>query len=369
MIIQTNLLVVLAVLLGTTTTTTVNAAFLPSSSTSSTSRSCCTNNQRQKLVVPTRPIITSSQGRRRVKETEWTTLQSSIHRTLDEITDTTTVTVTFPGGDEETATKQTPLRGVDVFGHAPTTSSSTSSSSSTSVSRSSSSSSTSSTRSSNVDVIVEERSNDDDDSYFAYNNSNHGRYSNEECSLSDNENLHTLADDMAESIDIEREGKLLEALDSYNVVSILTTTAAVAGMEGLTVPEYLPQQLLHYGAVIAATCAAFCGMYSTVIFSLSSAYGKAAIGRSKDDLFMKFMDDSSSLRAKGFDAFMCALGLFLSEEVVICSEQLSREYVPPFLVGSLIFGSFIYRDWKQLMKTASPIFADQSPFVSKRKQK
>lgn len=95
---------------------------------------------------------------------------------------------------------------------------------------------------------------------------------NDETCTIENGDFQVLVEELAESIDLDREQTRMDSFSSYILVTCLTATASFATVKGQGVIDGLdwPTMLIHYGAVAISTIAALSGTYATVIFSMTS---------------------------------------------------------------------------------------------------
>lgn len=77
---------------------------------------------------------------------------------------------------------------------------------------------------------------------------------------------------------LERQLIRLEGLEPYVLVSVLTATASYST---ITSAEFITDGVIDWtgaGLLASALGSTLCGLYSTIIFSLSILYGKTALG-------------------------------------------------------------------------------------------
>jgi hypothetical protein len=78
----------------------------------------------------------------------------------------------------------------------------------------------------------------------------------------------------------------------------------------------------------------------------------------RDAMFDYFMENTEALRKKGFQAYMSALFLFVIELVLVTAECVEAEIRYPVLIGLTLIAGFMFKDWKDIIDFATPIFAD-----------
>lgn len=104
---------------------------------------------------------------------------------------------------------------------------------------------------------------------------------------------------------------------------------------------------------------AILGLYSTIIFSLTILYGKAALGGERDLEYEKFLRRTVRPRVHGARCFTLSLGLFMVEAFLVLIE---RTYHRPWFL--CVFGTtvaalfYLYRDWRLTFRMAEYIYRD-----------
>mmetsp|Transcript_20169 Transcript_20169/g.32525 ORF Transcript_20169/g.32525 Transcript_20169/m.32525 type:complete len:308 (-) Transcript_20169:162-1085(-) len=179
-----------------------------------------------------------------------------------------------------------------------------------------------------------------------------------ECDSS-NQDYAKLADEFAESIDISREAARMDSFDSYITVSVLTATASFNCLQGLNLPagaDFGCVILYNLTSLIATACC-LAGIYSTVVFSFSSIYGRTAVGLGRDTVYEEFLAKTGDLRRKGFEAYGFSLILLLSEILLVSAEHLDNHLLWPVLLVGSCFATLFMGDWKQMVELAGPIFS------------
>jgi len=170
----------------------------------------------------------------------------------------------------------------------------------------------------------------------------------------------SLVEEIAESIDVARETARLDGLSAYIVVSGLTCASSLSVCLGFIGFSHttLEATILDCITVLSASLSGITGIYSTVVFSLCVCYGRTAIGKNNDKGYDAFMRDTESYRSKAFRAYLASLCLFLFEIVLISSEQIPEPIRYPYLALLSIASIFLSRDCAEIVKQASPIFAN-----------
>lgn len=177
---------------------------------------------------------------------------------------------------------------------------------------------------------------------------------------SDTENsCQTLAEEMAESIDITREITRLDSFSPCIKVSCLVASFSVEicmGVDGL--PNLtLQDNLFHYADVVTATLCILASIYTTVVFSMCSIYGRTAIGRNMDSAYDEFIRHSEIYRVKAFRTYLTSLWLFLFEITLTAAEQMNYIRYPFLMIISTI-ALFFYRDWTSMLAIANQIVTE-----------
>lgn len=157
-------------------------------------------------------------------------------------------------------------------------------------------------------------------------------------------------------------------MDSYVLVSTLTSSmsfGALLGFNPSTVPasaipaiNFLYQGLC--GAIqVVAGLSAICGLYSTIIFSLTILYGKSALGAERDREYDKFLQSTARARVRGFRCFTLSLGLFALEAILVLVERTCFRLVSlPVCGTAAVLLYLLYKDWKLTVDSAEMIYKD-----------
>lgn len=98
-----------------------------------------------------------------------------------------------------------------------------------------------------------------------------------ECTIIDDE-LEEELKKLGDLEPLERQLIRLEGLEPYVLVSVLTATASYST---ITSEEFIVDGVVDWtgaGLLASALGSTLCGLYSTIIFSLSILYGKTALG-------------------------------------------------------------------------------------------
>ena len=156
---------------------------------------------------------------------------------------------------------------------------------------------------------------------------------------------------------------LLDSFDAHIVVSVLTATASFAALfetnsldEGTTRSSSSYMSLLHNVSVLTCSICSLSGIYATVVFSLSSIYGRAAVGTGRMDIYEEFLKSTETIRYKAFVMYLLSLILFIVLLVGTATEKIDQEYRIYFFSFLLFLSIFSYNDWNTIIKCAGPIF-------------
>lgn len=96
---------------------------------------------------------------------------------------------------------------------------------------------------------------------------------------------------------LERQLIRLEGLEPYVLVSVLTATASYST---ITSEEFITDGVIDWtgaGLLASALGSTLCGLYSTIIFSLSILYGKTALGANNVRLIFRLVSTNQRLFA------------------------------------------------------------------------
>lgn len=124
----------------------------------------------------------------------------------------------------------------------------------------------------------------EDDDSFEENNGEGSASINAggECTIIDDE-LEEELKKLGDLEPLERQLIRLEGLEPYVLVSVLTATASYST---ITSEDFIVDGVIDWtgaGLLASALGSTLCGLYSTIIFSLSILYGKTALGEFDTD--------------------------------------------------------------------------------------
>lgn len=164
-------------------------------------------------------------------------------------------------------------------------------------------------------------------------------------------------------------------MDSYVLVSTLTASMSFGALLGFS-PIYengvLPATMMTnpimkfiYQAIVVlippvSGISSLCGLYATLVFSLTILYGKSALGAERDREYDKLIRKTVRARVHGARSFLLSLGLFAVEAFLVLVERtFNRLWCTVSAVGVSGFIMYhLYRDWRLLYDTAESIFKD-----------
>jgi hypothetical protein len=170
--------------------------------------------------------------------------------------------------------------------------------------------------------------------------------------------------------DFFRQMARLESMDSYVLVSTLTASMSFGCLLGFqpsaaatNAAKTVTMALLHTGLCqtiqVVSGLSALCGLYSTLIFSLTILYSKSALGAERDREYDKFIKRTVKARVRGFRSFTLSMGLFAMDALLVIAERTSFRWAagPAACAASAIL-YFLYTDWKLLYQSAEIIYKD-----------
>jgi hypothetical protein len=163
--------------------------------------------------------------------------------------------------------------------------------------------------------------------------------------------------------DFFRQSARLNAWDSYVLCSVLCTSTSYNALQAFHLDD-AHQEISLYVMVLlplirlAAGLSVICGLYSTMVFSISILYGYTALGMERDPQYDDFLKNTAGLRQKAFTAFSLALGFFSILVGLVLSEKMPLILHIP--VGIVIIAALFvgFKDWKTLVDNANPIYSD-----------
>jgi len=172
--------------------------------------------------------------------------------------------------------------------------------------------------------------------------------------------------------DFFRQVARLESMDSYVLVSTLTTSMSFGSLIGfspsLAVSKTLlssTTKLFYNGLCLAIQAvsglSALYGVHAMVVFSLTILYAKSALGSERDIEYDKFIRKTVRARVRGFRCFSLSISLFAAEVFLVLTERMfavSRACTVPFGIFAAGILYYLYRDWKLLYHTAEIIYQD-----------
>ena len=145
---------------------------------------------------------------------------------------------------------------------------------------------------------------------------------------------------------------------------------------------------LGLGIQIVSGLSTLCGLYATIIFSLTILYGKSAVGccdirvvspilpilriltrtvvfaawklgAERDVQYDDFLRKTARARIHGFKSFSYSLGLFSMLAMLVFVERISFRTcsLPALCTASFILFK-LYKDWRLLFQNAETIYSD-----------
>jgi len=151
----------------------------------------------------------------------------------------------------------------------------------------------------------------------------------------------------------------LDSFDSYIVVSVLTATASFAALlddnpEGAKSLTQKP--LARNVAILICAICSLSGIYSTVVFSFSSIYGRTAIGMGNHRACESFLEATASTRKKAFYSYLTSLVLFIVLLIIAAMDKIDPQLEAPLGVVLVGVSALVYRDWGHIVRAAGVIF-------------
>lgn len=163
--------------------------------------------------------------------------------------------------------------------------------------------------------------------------------------------------------DFFRQASRTSAWEQYVVVSILCSSISFGALSNFALnPDhegiYIYDVVLRSIVQLVASVSCLCGLYSTMVFSLSILYGRTALGLERDVQYDRFLDNTQDIRDAGFLSFSSSLALFAVLVVLVLAEDLPL--VMGFPIGFVMSGALVigFRDWERLVVHAADIFFD-----------
>ena len=189
-------------------------------------------------------------------------------------------------------------------------------------------------------------------------------------SISDSLSSHIYCLKLFSIGDFFRQVARLESMDSYVLVSTLTSSMSFGCLLGFT-PSTATKALLHIQSAaskyiyrnlcltipVVAGLSAIFGLYAAIIFSLTILYGKSALGAERDVEYDDFIRATARARVHGFRCFSLSLGIFALEAVLVLIERTFFRVLSLPVMG--LTGVILYKlwqDWTLLIDSAEIIY-------------
>ena len=166
-------------------------------------------------------------------------------------------------------------------------------------------------------------------------------------------------------IDIEREKTKMESFECYILVSVLTATASFSTLQDFTPLDdngaSMYCQVLLIITQIIAGLSTICGLYATVVFSLTVLYAKSAIGLNRDATYSYFLKETGMARVRGFRAFSISLLAFAVEAALVTFLRLPAFARFPVLFVTVGILRLLGNDWLLIVDKAGVIYTGVIP--------
>jgi len=184
----------------------------------------------------------------------------------------------------------------------------------------------------------------------------------EECSILDAE-VDAGLKKLGDLEPLERQLIRLDGFEPYILVSILTASASYQTYTNLEMASSPGAALDAPEALLFLSCfgSILCGLYSTLVFSLTVLYGKTALGMDREATYVYFLEQTTAKRERGYQAFILSLASFGINILVLGVNTLPDKFTP---LGSVVaFGIFIFSvtEWMEITNAATPIFTNLIP--------
>ena len=157
---------------------------------------------------------------------------------------------------------------------------------------------------------------------------------------------------------IERQVIRIGGLEPYVLVSALTSTASYDTFCSLDTTQLDLATLLLFFSLLGSI---LCGLYSTIIFSLSILYAKTALGMDRDQPYSYFLEQTATKRKRGFAAFSASLSMFCCNVLILAVQKLPPDILIPSAIVSLAILIFGIMEWRDMIDAAMPIFSNVVP--------
>jgi len=168
---------------------------------------------------------------------------------------------------------------------------------------------------------------------------------------------------------LERQLIRLEGFDPYVLISVLASTATYATMTSDKC-DLVVDGKVDYTAIGLYVCclgSTLCGLYSTIVFSLSILYGKTALGMDREESYFYFLEKTGDKRLRGFQSFTASLLFFACSILLLACDKLPVKYLPFGLMASASLVAFGFKEWGDFTKAALPIFTNVIPQTNEKK--
>jgi hypothetical protein len=156
----------------------------------------------------------------------------------------------------------------------------------------------------------------------------------------------------------------VSAWDEYVIVSILCTSICFSTLTSYSMnPDhagvFFYEVIVRTATQLVAGVAVLCGIYSTMVFSISILYSKTALGLEQDTQFDRFLDNTVEIRKRAFWSFSYALGLFTVMVVLVLVQNLPLFMNIPLGAAIPLALYVFYIDWVTLTSAAEEVFEDE----------
>lgn len=163
--------------------------------------------------------------------------------------------------------------------------------------------------------------------------------------------------------DFFRQMARLESMESYVLVSTLTSSMsfgcllAFDPLSNSALSAQIFYRSLCMAIQVVAGFSTLCGLYATIMFSLTILYGKSALGTERDREYDKFLRRTVRARVSGSRMFSFSLALFALEALLVLVERTCAHTACSVTVGcaGAVILYCLYRDWRSIFRSKEVI--------------
>jgi hypothetical protein len=157
------------------------------------------------------------------------------------------------------------------------------------------------------------------------------------------------------ALDLERVNLRLAGLDTYAVLAAIILGAIMDVYRSCQTSKLSQRQerIAQYFHAFSTLVSVLSSLYVIMVFSLFNLYAKTAIGTGADNIYLKLLDATSSMRILGFEAFVLSLVTF--EFALVANVFLNFKGRARWIFSSLcaLGTAWCLRDWNFVVLCAS----------------